>query len=77
MRIIQIIPSISLVYGGQSHRAIGLSAALAAKNINVTILTTDSNGDIRQLPLGIYSGLLSSSTNLCTVVEGLSVSGLG
>jgi len=32
---------------------LGLSAALAAKNIDVTILTTDSNGDIGQLPLDV------------------------
>jgi hypothetical protein len=54
---------------------LGLSAALAATNIDVTIITTDSNGDIGQLLLGIK--LLSSSTSRCTVVEGLSVSGLG
>lgn len=53
MRIIQIIPSISLVYGGPSQMVLGLSAALAAKNIDVTILTTDSNGDIGQLPLDV------------------------
>ena len=51
MRILQIIPSISLVYGGPSQMVLGLSAALAAKNIDVTIITTDSNGDIGQLPL--------------------------
>ncbi len=32
---------------------LGLSAALAAKNIDVTIITTDSNGDIGQLPLNV------------------------
>jgi len=53
MRIIQIIPSISLVYGGPSQMVLGLSAALAAKNIDVTIITTDSNGDIGQLPLDV------------------------
>ncbi len=53
MRIIQIIPSISLVYGGPSQMVLGLSAALAAKNIDVTIITTDSNGDIGQLPLNV------------------------
>ena len=53
MRILQIIPSISLVYGGPSQMVLGLSAALAAKNIDVTILTTDSNGDIGQLPLDV------------------------
>jgi glycosyltransferase involved in cell wall biosynthesis len=32
---------------------LGLSAALAVKNIDVTIITTDSNGDIGQLPLDV------------------------
>jgi glycosyltransferase involved in cell wall biosynthesis len=53
MRILQIIPSISLVYGGPSQMVLGLSAALAAQNIDVTIITTDSNGDIGQLPLDV------------------------
>lgn len=53
MRILQIIPSISLVYGGPSQMVLGLSAALAAKNIDVTIITTNSNGDIGQLPLDV------------------------
>ena len=53
MRILQIIPSISLIYGGPSQMVLGLSAALAAKNIDVTIITTNSNGDIGQLPLDV------------------------
>lgn len=53
MRILQIIPSISLVYGGPSQMVLGLSAALAARGIDVTIITTDSNGDIGQLPLDV------------------------
>ena len=53
MRILQIIPSISLVYGGPSQMVLELSAALAAKNIDVTIITTNSNGDIGQLPLDV------------------------
>jgi glycosyltransferase involved in cell wall biosynthesis len=53
MRILQIIPSISLVYGGPSQMVLGLSAALAAQNIDVTIITTDSNGDIGQIPLDV------------------------
>ncbi|MEG4249699.1 hormogonium polysaccharide biosynthesis glycosyltransferase HpsP [Microcoleus sp. Pol10D4] len=53
MRILQIIPSISLVYGGPSQMVLGLSVALAAKNIDVTIITTDSNGDIGQLSLDV------------------------
>ena len=53
MRILQIIPSISLVYGGPSQMVLGLSAALSAQGIEVTIITTDSNGDIGQLPLNV------------------------
>ena len=53
MRILQIIPSISLVYGGPSQMVLGLSAALASQGIDVTIITTDSNGDIGQPPLDV------------------------
>ena len=53
MRILQIIPSVSLVYGGPSQMVSGLSTALATQNIDVTILTTDSNGDIGQAPLDV------------------------
>lgn len=53
MRILQIIPSISLVYGGPSQMVLGLSAALAFRGIDVTIITTDSNGDIGQHPLDV------------------------
>ncbi len=53
MRILQIVPSISLVYGGPSQMVLGLSTALAAQNIDVTILTTDSNGDAGQPPLDV------------------------
>ncbi|MBE9187369.1 glycosyltransferase, partial [Microcoleus sp. LEGE 07076] len=53
MRILQIIPSISLVYGGPSQMVLGLSAALASQGVDVTIITTNSNGDIGQLPLDV------------------------
>jgi glycosyltransferase involved in cell wall biosynthesis len=53
MRILQIIPSISLVYGGPSQMVLGLSAALAKQGIDVTIITTNSNGDIDQNPLDV------------------------
>ena len=53
MRILQIVPSISLVYGGPSQMVLGLSAALAKQGVEVTILTTDSNGDAGQLPLDV------------------------
>ncbi|MGL5063209.1 MAG: glycosyltransferase [Microcoleus sp.] len=53
MRILQIIPSISLVYGGPSQMVLGLSAALASQGVDVTIITTDSNGDIGQPPLDV------------------------
>ncbi|MGQ4649231.1 hormogonium polysaccharide biosynthesis glycosyltransferase HpsP [Lyngbya aestuarii] len=53
LRILQIIPSISLVYGGPSQMVQGLSSALASQGIEVTILTTDSNGDAGQPPLDV------------------------
>lgn len=53
MRVLQIIPSISLVYGGPSQMVLGLSAALAAQGLEITILTTDSNGDLGQPPLEV------------------------
>jgi glycosyltransferase involved in cell wall biosynthesis len=53
LRILQIIPSISVVYGGPSQMVCGLSKALAAQNVEVTILTTDSNGDVGQAPLEV------------------------
>jgi glycosyltransferase involved in cell wall biosynthesis len=53
MKILQIIPSISLVYGGPSQMVLGLASALAKAGVEVTILTTDSNGDNGQKPLDI------------------------
>ncbi|GET36313.1 hormogonium polysaccharide biosynthesis glycosyltransferase HpsP [Microseira wollei] len=53
MRILQIVPSISLVYGGPSQMVLGLSAALARAGVEVTVLTTDSNGDTGQPPLDV------------------------
>ncbi|MCD8486411.1 MAG: hormogonium polysaccharide biosynthesis glycosyltransferase HpsP [Desertifilum sp.] len=53
MRVLQIVPSISLVYGGPSQMVLGLSAALAKAGAEVTILTTDSNGDTGQAPLDV------------------------
>ena len=53
MRILQIVPSISLVYGGPSQMVLGLSAALARAGVEVMVLTTDSNGDTGQAPLDV------------------------
>lgn len=53
LRILQIVPSISLVYGGPSQMVLGLSTALAAQGVEVTVLTTDSNGDVGQPPLDV------------------------
>jgi glycosyltransferase involved in cell wall biosynthesis len=53
MKVLQIVPSLSLVYGGPSQMVMGLSAALAAADVQVTVLTTDSNGDVGQLPLAV------------------------
>ena len=53
MKVLQIVPSLSLVYGGPSQMVIGLSAALAAAAVQVTVLTTDANGDVGQAPLAV------------------------
>jgi glycosyltransferase involved in cell wall biosynthesis len=53
LRVLQIVPSLSLVYGGPSQMVLGLSKGLAAQNIEVTILTTNANGDIGQAPLDV------------------------
>ncbi|MBD2774029.1 hormogonium polysaccharide biosynthesis glycosyltransferase HpsP [Iningainema tapete] len=53
MRILQIVPSISLIYGGPSQMVLGLAPALARAGVEVTVLTTDSNGDIDQKPLDV------------------------
>jgi glycosyltransferase involved in cell wall biosynthesis len=53
LQILQIVPSISLVYGGPSQMVLGLSSALASQGVEVTVLTTDSNGDIGQPPLDV------------------------
>ncbi|MBZ8178505.1 hormogonium polysaccharide biosynthesis glycosyltransferase HpsP [Oscillatoria salina] len=53
MRVLQIVPSVSLVYGGPSQMVLGLSKALAAEGVEVTLLTTNSNGDAGQPPLDV------------------------
>ncbi|MDB9493990.1 hormogonium polysaccharide biosynthesis glycosyltransferase HpsP [Spirulina major CS-329] len=53
MKVLQIVPSISLVYGGPSQMVRGLSAALARQGVEVEILTTDANGDVGQAPLDV------------------------
>jgi glycosyltransferase involved in cell wall biosynthesis len=53
MKVLQIVPSISLIYGGPSQMVIGLSSALALQGVEVTILTTNSNGDVGQPPLDV------------------------
>ncbi len=57
MKVLQIVPSISLIYGGPSQMVLGLSAALAKAGIDVTILTTNSNGDTGQKPLDVPLGV--------------------
>lgn len=53
LRVLQIVPSLSLVYGGPSQMVLGLSKGLAAQGVDVTILTTDANGDVGQAPLDV------------------------
>ncbi|GAB4144433.1 MAG: glycosyltransferase [Cyanobacteria bacterium J069] len=53
MRVLQIIPAISPIYGGPSQMVTGFSKALAGAGVAVTILTTDANGDTGQAPLTV------------------------
>ena len=53
MRLLHIVPSISLIYGGPSQMVLGLSKALASQGVEVTILTTTANGDTGQAPLDV------------------------
>ncbi|MBD2358288.1 glycosyltransferase [Tolypothrix sp. FACHB-123] len=53
MKILQVIPSVSLVYGGPSQMVLGLAPALVREGVEVTLITTDSNGDIGQKPLDV------------------------
>ncbi len=53
MKILQIVPSISLIYGGPSQMVLGLAPALARQGVKITVLTTDSNGDTGQKPLDV------------------------
>lgn len=53
MRVLQIVPSISLIYGGPSQMVRGLSQALAAAGATVEIVTTNANGDRDQAPLDV------------------------
>lgn len=53
LRILQIVPSISLVYGGPSQMVLGLAEGLARAGVEVTILTTNTNGDLGQPPLDV------------------------
>ena len=57
LKILQIVPSISLVYGGPSQMVRGFSQALSAAGAEVTILTTDSNGDVDEAPLDVPLGV--------------------
>ncbi|NJN62430.1 MAG: glycosyl transferase group 1, partial [Coleofasciculaceae cyanobacterium RL_1_1] len=53
LKILQVVPSISRVYGGPSQMIRGFSAALARAGAEVTVLTTNSNGDNGQPPLDV------------------------
>lgn len=53
LRVLQIVPSVSLVYGGPSQMVRGFAQALATAGAEVTVLTTDANGDSGQPPLDV------------------------
>ncbi len=57
MKILHIIPSVSMVYGGPSQMVVGLCGALASLGHTVTIITTNSNGDRGQASLDVPLGI--------------------
>lgn len=61
LNILQVVPSISLVYGGPSQMVRGLAAALARQPeqtvATVTVITTDSNGDVDEASLDVPLGV--------------------
>lgn len=63
LKVLQIVPSISLVYGGPSQMVRGFSQALSAAGAEVQIATTDSNGDIDEAPLDVPLGVPCQEDN--------------
>ena len=63
LKILQIVPSISLVYGGPSQMVRGFSQSLSAAGAEVTIITTDSNGDVDEAPLDVPLGVPVKEAN--------------
>jgi len=61
LNILQVVPSISLVYGGPSQMVRGLAAALAQQDeqtvATVTVITTDANGDVDEASLDVPLGV--------------------
>jgi glycosyltransferase involved in cell wall biosynthesis len=53
IRIVHIVPSIALIYGGPSQMVLGLAKGLATHGVDVTVLTTNANGDTGQVPLDV------------------------
>jgi glycosyltransferase involved in cell wall biosynthesis len=51
MKVLQVIPSVSVVHGGPSRAIVDIERALAARGIEVTTATTNDDGDDRTLPL--------------------------
>ncbi|MEO1070216.1 MAG: glycosyltransferase, partial [Cyanobacteria bacterium J06638_6] len=63
MRILQVVPSIALIYGGPSQMVRGFAQALATAGAEVTILTTNANGDSGQAPLDVPLGIPIQAEN--------------
>jgi glycosyltransferase involved in cell wall biosynthesis len=55
MKILQVIPSVSMVHGGPSRAIVNMEQALAGRGIAVTTVTTNDDGDNRFLsvPVGV------------------------
>jgi glycosyltransferase involved in cell wall biosynthesis len=51
MKVLHVIPSVSLVHGGPSRAIVDIERALGERGIEVTTVTTNDDGDTRILPV--------------------------
>jgi glycosyltransferase involved in cell wall biosynthesis len=49
MKVLQVIPSVSLVHGGPSRAIVDMERALAARSVDVTTVTTNDDGPGRRM----------------------------
>ncbi len=59
MKVLHVIPSVSVVHGGPSRAMVNIERALAGRGIEVTTVTTNDDGDDRTLPVQCGSPIVT------------------